>query len=242
MSSSMNGQDTEGRKYRNLDDMWRHELKGDVDDPAEGWYGKAISYWKSVPATVDGVLGGLEKVHPVDVKESAAFIDPLLTKARKRGLDCGAGIGRLTETLMFPLGIEVADLIEPLPHMTAAARQRLPAERLGEIYETSLQKAQLQHMYDLIIVQWVAIYLTDDDLAAFFASCKRHLNDGGIIFFKENCSSDNSFTVDKDDSSLTRSDPHYREIFKAAGVTVVKDGFQRSWPEELYKVRMYALV
>ena len=243
LSLQVAGSDSEGRAYASAADMWKHELKGDLDDPADGWYGKAISYWKAVPATVDGVLGGLETVHPVDVKESAAFIDPLLSPDnRVRGLDCGAGIGRLTETLLFPLGIATVDLVEPLPHMLDAARKKLePTGRAGEFILESLQKVELTHLYDVIVVQWVAIYLTDDDLAAFVAKCKAHLRPNGIIFFKENCSSGDDFTVDKDDSSLTRGDKHYRAIFEAAGAKVVKSGFQKEWPKDLFPVVMYAL-
>merc|ERR1711916_256125 len=160
---------------------------------------------------------------------------------RSRALDCGAGIGRLTWALLFPLGFETVDLVEPLPHMLAEARKRGDPKRVGTLFETSLQKLELTERYDVIVVQWVAIYLTDSDLAAFLSHCKAHLNDGGIIFFKENCSNGDEFTVDKDDSSLTRSDKHYKQCFEAAGVSVVGEVGQKEWPSDLFPVTMYAL-
>lgn len=234
------GADTEGKVYGTVAEMWRHELQGDVDDPNDGWYGKAIEYWRTVTPTIDGVLGGLSHVHQVDVLESAQFLADVAV-GRERALDCGAGIGRVTKTLIAPLGFKTIDLVEPLGHMLDVARKEVDSSVAGEFYETSLQKLVLDHDYDLIAVQWVAIYLTDDDLIAFVKQCREHLRPGGVIFFKENCSSDDKFLVDKDDSSLTRSDRHYRSCFEAAGASVVKHGHQRNWERDLIPVAMYAV-
>ena len=239
--SSIKGGDSTGKTYDNVGEMWKHELQGDLYDPEKGWYGKAISYWKAVPATVDGVLGGLESVHPDDIAESRKFLGTVMSDSRTRALDCGAGIGRLTETLILPLGFATVDLIEPIEHMIAAAKERLDPARIGKCMQVSMQQAELTDTYDLVVIQWVGIYLTDDDLAAFIASCKAKLNPGGVIFFKENCSSDSEFMVDKDDSSLTRSNEHYRAIFAAAGTEVAKSAFQKKWRKDLFPVIMYAL-
>lgn len=63
-------------------------------------YNDAISYWSSVPATVDGVLGGYGESTPVpkaDVSGSMGFIRRLGPSTQiapgkvKYGLDVGAG-------------------------------------------------------------------------------------------------------------------------------------------------------
>jgi protein N-terminal methyltransferase len=224
--------------------MWSQQLQGDVNDPDNGWYGKAISYWSKVPPTIDGVLGGLPEVAEVDVKESKKFIEAVRTVGRVKALDCGAGIGRLTKTLILPLGFGKVDVIEPLPHMLEQARKDIDPAHAGEFMQVPMQQAKLAPCsYDLIVIQWAAIYLTDDDFVNFLRHCAQALRPGGIVFFKENCTGEKTkdFVVDCDDSSLTRSDAHYKLIFARAGVTLVKEEYQKAWPKNLFPVKMYAL-
>jgi protein N-terminal methyltransferase len=63
----------------------------------------------------------------------------------------------------------------------------------------------------------VSNYLTDDDFVDFLVKCKNSLENGGIIVVKENMSQD-GIIFDSDDTSVTRSDKLYKEIFKHAGL------------------------
>lgn len=241
---AITGTDTDGAEYQTVDEMWNNRLQGDVNDPNKGWYGKAIQYWAKVPPTMDGVLGGLSNVHVADIRESKKFIESIPTVQRTRALDCGAGIGRLTKTLLIPMGFAKVDLIEPLPHMVEQAKKEVDPEKAGEFMLCSMQEAKMNpNTYDVIVIQWAAIYLTDDDFVKFLKNCVQALRPGGIVFFKENCTGDNrhDFVVDNDDSSLTRSDAHYKIIFEKAGVKLVKEEYQKTWPKELFPVKMYGL-
>ncbi|ORC90987.1 SAM-dependent methyltransferase [Trypanosoma theileri] len=240
-SHPIHGCDTSGRHYKSAEEMWAHELRGDLYNKETGWYGKSLEYWSSVPATVSGVLGGMEHIHDVDVKESREFVTSLPDRGTTRALDCGAGIGRITKTLLSTM-YTITDVLEPVPKMLDKAKEELKGLPVGEFILSSMETATLKpHTYDLIVIQWTAIYLTDEDFVKFLAHCKTALTPNGYIFFKENCSSDDGFIVDKEDSSLTRSDAHYKRIFAAAGVEVVKEAMQKEWPEDLFKVKMYAL-
>lgn len=246
-ANKISGRDTNGRDYDTVEEMWSRELKGDLDDRKTGWYGKAIDYWSKVPATRDGVLGGLSEIHEVDVKESILFLKAVTVAhnlGRARALDCGAGIGRLTKHVLLPLGFAKVDLLEPLQHMVDEALNKELVEdkdRIGTAFVTSMQKVQLTELYDVILIQWAAIYLTDNDFISFLKHCAEHLAPDGIVYFKENCSAGTDFVVDKDDSSLTRSDLHYKKIFAAANMHVVAETNQRDWPKTLFLVKMYAL-
>lgn len=250
---NIEGGDTQGKEYASVEEMWKTELQGDLDNKETGWYGKAIAYWEKIPPTVDGVLGGLGVVHERDIRETAAFLSSLKEMGRARALDCGAGIGRISKALLISLFVTV-DLVEPVEHMIQQAQAELLAEidkrrdaglkvgQLGELYREPMQKMVFTHTYDLILVQWAAIYLHDEDFVAFFRRCKEALNAGGVIFFKDNVmETSDKFLVDKDDSSLTRSDRHYKALFGRAGLTVVKEDHQRDWPKDLFPVKMFAL-
>eukprot|EP01063_Lacrimia_lanifica_P000797 TRINITY_DN1039_c0_g3_i3.p1 TRINITY_DN1039_c0_g3~~TRINITY_DN1039_c0_g3_i3.p1 ORF type:complete len:251 (+),score=102.02 TRINITY_DN1039_c0_g3_i3:554-1306(+) len=239
------GTDTEGKEYTKLDDMWKDELAA-VDAQGERlWYKKAVDYWKEQPATVDGVLGGYGHVSDVDIKESAEFILPFMIEAgmtRERAIDLGAGVGRIAHNLLIKkLMFKTVDLLEPCAHMLDKARDELPADRVGEMVEGSVQTFDFKEAtYDILILQWVGIYLTDADFVTFIQRALKSLRPNGIIFIKENTSS-SGFIVDKDDSSLTRNDGHYRHLIAEGGGEVVKHAQQQDFPEELFKVFMYAV-
>lgn len=237
------GSDTLGRQYKNTTDMWKHELQGDLYDPESGWYGKALKYWENTSADMSGVLGGLDELHKCDVPETLAFFDLSFEKdhQRTRALDCAAGIGRVTKHVLAPR-YETVDVLEPVPHMLAQARVELKDCHIGEYILGSMQTVSLRdNDYDLIMIQWAAIYLTDQDFVKFFAACGRALRPHGYVVLKENCFLNDKFLVDKDDSSLTRGDAHYKRLFKAAGLVIKAEAYQRNWPDDVIPVKMYAL-
>ena len=95
------------------------------DKPADSHidYNDAIDYWTQTPATVDGVLGGYgeETIVPtMDVLGSNHFLRKLKSRmvletpdARKVAADVGAGIGRVTKTMLYK-HCDVIDLVEPV--------------------------------------------------------------------------------------------------------------------------------
>ena len=98
--------------------------------------------------------------------------------------------------------------------------------------------------YDLIIVQWVAIYLTDIDFIDFFARCKKSLrksNPKAIVLFKDNVTTTEDFLVDRSDSSIIRTETQYNQLFAAAGTSIVERKEQSNWPKRLLPTWMYAL-
>ncbi|KAK2547754.1 N-terminal Xaa-Pro-Lys N-methyltransferase 1-B [Acropora cervicornis] len=127
----------------------------DDDAPAEmedksSWYGQAADYWKNIPATVNGMLGGYASISMTDVTHSKRFLtkflkltDKLEEKPPKQqridptdalndcssfkikpyvALDCGAGIGRVTKNLLLPL-FDTVDLVEQNPDFVEKAKE-----------------------------------------------------------------------------------------------------------------------
>ena len=56
-----------------------------------------------------------------------------------------------------------------------------------------------------------------------------------------NPNSVHNFLVDKDDSSVTRSDQIMRNIFSKAGLKIVKVERQKNFPSNMFPVLTYAL-
>lgn len=82
---------------------------------------QGLQYWEKINATVDGVLGGYGSINRVDALGSRMFLlrvmpwlstipSPTASTSKAAGrkevyraLDVGAGIGRVTKTVLLPL-------------------------------------------------------------------------------------------------------------------------------------------
>ncbi|ONK74448.1 uncharacterized protein A4U43_C03F6350 [Asparagus officinalis] len=257
----LGGLDTNGREIKSAKEMWREEIGLDELDSnntdnskRHDWYSKGISYWQGIEASVDGVLGGYGHVNDADVKGSEAFLKTLLParfgmeRCHLVALDCGSGIGRVTKNLLLRHFNEV-DLVEPVSHFLDAARETLvhdgdmdDGHKAVNFYCIPLQDFTPEAgRYDVIWVQWCIGQLTDDDFIAFFKRAKVGLKPNGFFVVKENTAR-NGFVLDKEDRSVTRSDPYFKELFRQCGLYLYSTKDQKGFPGELFPVKMYALV
>ncbi|KAK3377559.1 alpha-N-methyltransferase NTM1 [Podospora didyma] len=208
-----------------------------------------IKYWESIDADVNGMLGGFASITKVDLQGSRNFLAKLgvgnktgLRRA-KNALEGGAGIGRITQGLLVDVAEQV-DVIEPVAKFTAGLEGK-PGVR--SIYNIGLEEWEVAEdvQYDLVWIQWCVGHLTDEQLVQFLERCKTALEpDAGFIVLKENNSSSGVDVFDEIDSSVTRDDGTFRDIFKKAGLRLVKTELQRGFPRGaggLLPVRMYAL-
>jgi len=240
VSEAWPGTDSTGASYSSHLDLWNDEEK------KTSWYKKTLEHWAEQDATVNGVLGGFPETSEPDLRESRRFLNlvrlPHDPPSREGTvLDCGAGIGRVTQGLLLDEFARV-DLIEPNARLLESARLQINDARAERFICGSLEQFQPEEgRYDAIWAQWVLLYLTDDDLVSFFERCKRGLTRTGIIFVKENVVLEGQWIVDRDDNSISRTDAMYKAIFKKAGLLLQEEMKQATWPADLVPVKMYAL-
>ncbi|CCG83792.1 protein of unknown function [Taphrina deformans PYCC 5710] len=164
-----------------------------------------------------------------------------------RTVDCGAGIGRVTQDLLLGIS-DVVDLVEPCAPFTAEIRScaGLQAARLagqvGDVLTIGVQDfTPLPDRYTIVWNQWCLGQLSDPDLVAFLGRCKVALKaDKALIFVKENIAQGED-VFDEQDSSWTRSEASFLRIFREAGLKCVKSSLQHGFPKELYQVKLWAL-
>jgi len=127
----------------------------------EDFYEKADDYWKSIPSTIDGMLGGFSRISEVDIHGSKLFLKHFIkgssaTTKTRRALDCGAGIGRVSKSLLLP-SFETVDLVELNQDFINKSEVYLGSlsPRVGHYFCCGLQSFQFTETYDLIWVQWV---------------------------------------------------------------------------------------
>lgn len=217
----------------------------------------SINYWNNVPATSSGMLamlGNFTWYTRIELRGSKSFLAkvrrliPTLPDQQKLGLgvDCGAGVGRVTKGFLSDV-CEVVDIVEPVEKFTQDLKEGELGQRgvIGDIYNVGLQDWNPHKKYDLIWTQWCVGHLTDAQLVAYVARCRDLLKESGIMVVKENLSTDplGKDMYDELDSSVTRMDSKFKEIFDAAGMDVIKSEMQTGFTKQykLLPVKMYAL-
>lgn len=220
----------------------------------------SLKYWNEMPATSSGMLamlGDYPWYTRIDLRGNKTFLSKLsrvspscsLFKAKvKRGVDCGAGVGRVTEGFLRD-ACEVVDVVEPVEKFTRVISEgELKREGVvGDIYTVGLEdwRPDPEREYDLVWMQFCVGHLTDRQLVECFGRCRDALSPGGIIVVKENMSTnpDKTDMYDEVDSSVTRTDDKFRTIFRDAGLTLISSELQLGFPKDfkLLPVRFYAL-
>ncbi|PGH12494.1 hypothetical protein AJ79_04238 [Helicocarpus griseus UAMH5409] len=212
----------------------------------------SLKYWNSVNPTADGMLGGYAQISTIDLRGSSAFLskvrrlNPSTGSARiQRAVDCGAGIGRITEGFLSRV-CETVDIVEPVEKFVDAIRRgKLHKEgKIGDIYVVGLENWTPTHTYDLIWNQWCTNHLTDAQLVEYLIRCKNALSETGLLVVKENTNSDwTKDHYDEVDSTVTRTEGKFLELFEEAGLKVLRSEEQMGFPQRLMllPVRSWAL-
>lgn len=210
----------------------------------ESFYSDAKRYWSTIDATVDGMLGGLERLDAADVRGSRNYLHAMFRikpePRRRVALDCGAGIGRVTKRVLIP-EYEIVDAVEQDAKFANKIREFVGASpRLGEIFNEGLQEfTPKPGKYDLIWTQWVLGHLTDDDFIAFFKRCARGLSKNGMIIVKENVTATSPVAeLDANDSSVTRPIMHLKQLLVRSGLRILRVSLQNNFPSGLLPVYM----
>ena len=223
------------------------------------WYTKAVSYWDNQEQSYNGVLGGYGFVSDIDVRDSRQLLEKTMKSHFQEqasggqwlvAIDCGAGVGRVANELLLHLFAEV-DLLEPSKPLLDCARKNLEGKvstkhpsghQAVNFYLAGLEGHSWSpdRPYDCIWIQWCLLYLTDADFLVMFEKAKAALKLGGLIFVKENICKE-GFIVDKEDSSLTRSNAYMLDLFEKANLTLLQSVKQKNFPKELFDVRLYCL-
>ncbi|KAF9886246.1 Alpha N-terminal protein methyltransferase 1 [Aspergillus nanangensis] len=217
----------------------------------------SIQYWNDVPANAGGMLAMLGQ-YPwysrIDLRGSKSFLAkvrrmvPSCTTEGKlaQGVDCGAGVGRVTEGFLSQVCQKV-DGVEPVEKFTRVMKESALSASgvIGDVYTIGLEDWYPDKKYDLIWIQFCVGHLKDSQLIDAVIRCRSALTETGIVVVKENMSTDpnGEDMFDELDSSVTRTDDKFKSIFRGAGMNVVASELQLGFPKNfhLLPVRFYAL-
>ncbi|CRG90088.1 Alpha N-terminal protein methyltransferase 1 [Talaromyces islandicus] len=251
----------EGRKRKDEEKQKMATTETDSEPTPDSQinHASAIAYWTSVSANVNGMLGGYPQISYIDLRGSASFLSKLRRlqlvgdkqhKMLKRGVDCGAGIGRVTEGFLSKV-CEVVDIVEPVAKFAEVVRDgplgKSGKNLVGDVYVSGLEDwvPEDGKKYDLVWNQWCVGHLTDAQLTEYLKRAAAALTDSGLIVLKENVSTDinGKDYFDATDNAVTRAEGKFRQIFKQAGLRLVKSEEQLGFPKQLglLPVKFFAL-
>lgn len=133
----------------------------------------------------------------------------------KRVLELAAGIGRFTGHLSQRVGsgsVTAVEFMQSFSDQNAAAHGHLGNTHFICADVTTLD--QPAGSYDVIFINWLLMYLGDNEVKAFARNALKWLAPGGHIFFRESCLQQ-SGTKKRDFNPTNYRDPRqYDEIFE----------------------------
>ncbi|KAA8584690.1 hypothetical protein FQN60_008475 [Etheostoma spectabile] len=184
---------------------------GDTTEIETRFYSNAEDYWREVPPTVDGMLGGYGSISSIDINGSKAFLQ------------------RITKRLLLPL-FKTVDLVDVTQEFLDKAKTYLGEEgnRVGRYLCSGLQ--------DFVPES----HLTDDHLVDFLRRCQKALRPNGLVIIKDNVAYE-GVVPDEVDSSVCRDLDIVHSLVGRAGLRIVHEEQQINFPKEIYQVHTLAL-
>lgn len=215
--------------------------------PDSAWFTESREYWNKIEPTVEGVMGGYENLAERDETDSFEFLSRNIPfNHRHLALDCGAGIGRVSDRVLLRIFDKVS-ILDCTRNFLDVAMQLIPKDRMHMVHHCRIQDMYPHDsemgLYDLVWFQWVLCYANDVELIRILQVARQFVKPGGFVGIKENITTmESDAVIDSNDHSVIRTDLAFKDIFQKAGLSLVSISRQRHFPSSLYPVKMYLLV
>ena len=216
---------------------------------AEGWYDKSKGYWEKQDRSVNGMLGGFPEVSGTDLLHSRDLVESLIAKQHlgtQRAADVGGGIGRVSYYVLSDFFKEIV-IVDPVADFLPIAAGKLGTAVAHQEIVASAQDWAPEGKFDAIWIQWVLMYLTDEDFVSFLRRCREALAPNGLIIVKDNIGSKDKgaqrskASFYEEDNGICRVYSHYVDLFAQAELTIVESGLQPDWSKELLALHYWVL-
>jgi protein N-terminal methyltransferase len=217
-------------------------------NPGPDFYATGVQYWSQRDDSIDGMLEGRIDTHEPDLIFSREFLQNYLnthTVTLERLADVACGVGRVSIGFLANFVAHIS-LVEPISKFVHKAADGLRAMGIDvSVYCCGAEAWNISEFYDCFWLQWVLMFLTDDDAVRFLLLCKAHIRNNGFLIVKENLTTDDEGSQSlwwPADNSIARTPDQERQLFAAAGLRIEVEDRQAPWPEDLLPVLMFALV
>jgi protein N-terminal methyltransferase len=210
------------------------------------FYLTGVQYWNTQEPNASGMLGGFEWTSVPDITFSKVILERYIREHHLNTNSCAdvaCGIGRIS-TLLLSKYFKRIDLVDPVEKFVSQAATELTALGIdARPHVCGAQDWYFEENFDCFWLQWVLMFLTDDDCLALLQRCKEHLNPNGMIVVKENT----MLSPNREDAlwwaedhSFARTLQHICDLCVQAGLRIDFSEQQPNWDPGLIPV--YCLV
>ncbi|CAL6097375.1 S-adenosylmethionine-dependent_methyltransferase [Hexamita inflata] len=198
-------------------------------------------FYSTNQPTIDSMLGGLSYVHIPETRSSVQFLKDLKSQKLfkyKTVLDIGGGIGRVSSHVLKQM-FDNVDMLEQSELFINESKVNFAKNHIRNRFCCSIQNMNTLDLgkYDLIWIQWVVGHISDLEFVELLKNCKQKSE---YIVVKDNYSKQ-GFWFDEKDGNILRGLEIFEDIFKAAGLSIVKQNDPETWPKDLMPIRIWLL-
>lgn len=171
-----------------------------------------LTYWKQQEASPIGMMLNPDALE-FEYLERSEIISYLPDLVEKNVLELGAGIGRYTEYFAsVAKQVAIVEFVEKFIQVNQAKNSHF-----GNIQfhcENIINASFASNYFDFVFINWLLMYLEDEEVVNLINSTYEWLKPGGYIFIRESC-----FTSSNPNSSHSntyyRDSVFYEPLFKA---------------------------
>ena len=173
-----------------------------------------LAYWQKQQANINGMLLNPDALE-IDEHERSQIIANLPELSGKSILELGAGIGRFTSYFASKAKyVYAVDFSQKFIDQNKETNSNFDniSYQCSNVMELSFSEAS----FDFVFINWLFMYLEDDEVKDISDRIDRWLKPNGQLFFRESCITDSKgnpplqSTSAKKDLNHSHSHSHYR--------------------------------
>jgi len=156
---------------------------------------KPNQYWQQQEPTIQSMYKRWVPPH-FNEEEISEIIGYLPNLANKRILDLAAGIGRFTHHFSKE-GKELISVDIVSDFLEKNKKEHPNCTNVSFLCSNAMDLQFKDHYFDFVFINWLFIYLEDEEVSLLIDRIHRWLTPGGYFFFRETCNFTHQKTKDK---------------------------------------------
>ncbi len=172
----------------------------------------SLEFWQGKPSTVSGMVL-IDESDTMDRAERADILAQLPPLEGRDVLELGAGIGRYTSYFaQVARHVTAVDFVE---RFIEENRRTTALFNNTSYYCANVMDLEFEDVsFDFVFINWLFMYLDDQQVALLRDRIKRWTRPEGMVFFRESCFVGSTGTPpSKDNPTRYRSDEEYTCLF-----------------------------